>query len=258
MVLWGLREKAGAHDWFGVAIELAIVMLGVFLGIQASNWNAARLDVQRGVEYRNRLIAELANTERAMAASAAYYQDVHRHALAALAALDQPEEALGTPFLVDAYQATQIFPRSANHSTWDEILSSGNVELLGPAVLRERVANYYWRTDGLMTLVAEPLRYRNALRSAMPYRVQAAIRANCDEILHDDGRGMVTPRLPSSCRLTIAPLTVSNAVAELRKMPDLRQDLNRLLVDLDSKLLQFGKVASGARELRAEIRRAAP
>lgn len=30
-----LRER----DWAGVLIELAIVMVGVFLGIEATNWN---------------------------------------------------------------------------------------------------------------------------------------------------------------------------------------------------------------------------
>ena len=255
MIVKGLRKKAGSHDWFAVAIELAIVILGVFLGIQASNWNTARLDTQRGRDYRARLVTELTQTERGMAASIAYYQDVREHALATLAALDRPASTLGTPFLVDAYQATQVFPRTAKHTTWDEILSSGNVELLGSAELRERVANFYWRLDGLMSLFAEPLPYRNRMRSAMPYAVQAAIRACCDEILSEDGRGMVTPRLPPNCQPAIEPAGVHSAVADVRSIPEIRQGLNRLIVDLDSKLLQFDKIANGARKLRAQVGR---
>ena len=33
-----------AQQWTSVFIELAIVVLGVFIGIQASNWNAAQVE----------------------------------------------------------------------------------------------------------------------------------------------------------------------------------------------------------------------
>ena len=32
------------HDWAAVAIEVVVVVIGVFIGIQAANWNEARLD----------------------------------------------------------------------------------------------------------------------------------------------------------------------------------------------------------------------
>jgi hypothetical protein len=91
------------------------------------------------------LIEDLAIMERAMRASVSYYSDVRTHALAALEALDRPKRTLGTPFLIDAYQATQLWPRSAKHSTYDEILSSGDADLMGPPVVRDRISNFYWR-----------------------------------------------------------------------------------------------------------------
>ena len=30
------------QDWTAVAIELVVVIVGVFIGVQASNWNAER------------------------------------------------------------------------------------------------------------------------------------------------------------------------------------------------------------------------
>lgn len=32
------------QNWFAAAIDFAIVVFGVFIGIQVSNWNAARLE----------------------------------------------------------------------------------------------------------------------------------------------------------------------------------------------------------------------
>ena len=34
-----IRADAAKHNWFAVAVDLGIVGAGVFLGIQASNWN---------------------------------------------------------------------------------------------------------------------------------------------------------------------------------------------------------------------------
>lgn len=253
MIFRRFRKHVAEHDWFAVAIDVAIVVVGVFLGTQANNWNEARLDAQRGQDYRTRLIAELVVTERGMRASAAYYQDVRRHALAALQALDRPATALGTPFLVDAYQATQIFPRTPKHVTWDEILSSGNAELLGSSDLRERIGNFYWRMDGLMSLYAEPPLYRDRMRSVLPYPVQAAIRARCDARAIDYGNGLVFAELPERCALALDPVAARSAVAQVRAMPDLRHNLNRLLVELDSKVQRFGNLAEGARDLRARV-----
>ena len=48
MVLRRFREHVIDHNWFAVAVDLAIVVVGVFLGTQVSNWNAARIDREKG------------------------------------------------------------------------------------------------------------------------------------------------------------------------------------------------------------------
>jgi hypothetical protein len=44
MTLRRLADQIRDHNWFVVAIEFLIVALSVFLGLQASNWNEARID----------------------------------------------------------------------------------------------------------------------------------------------------------------------------------------------------------------------
>ena len=244
------RQQVEGHNWVAVAIELAIVIVGVFLGLQANNWNAARLDRARADSYHVRLIEDLRKTELGTQVSVAYYRQVRLHALTALRALDRPASELGVPFLVDVYQATQIFPRSVKHSTYDEILSSGNAELMGSPALRERVANFYWRMDGLISLTSVIPAYRSRVRSLMPYDVQTLIRAQCDEILTDSGAGLWTARLPENCEIVLLSADVTEAVAAVKAAPGLKQDLTGTMLDLDSKILNFGKVESGAADLR--------
>jgi hypothetical protein len=44
MILRRITEHAKAQNWFAVAVDFVIVVVGVFIGIEVSNWNAARAD----------------------------------------------------------------------------------------------------------------------------------------------------------------------------------------------------------------------
>lgn len=64
MILRRLSNSLRNQDWATVLIEIVIVVVGVFLGIQASNWNEAREKRASEHEYLERLhndIVELTN-----------------------------------------------------------------------------------------------------------------------------------------------------------------------------------------------------
>jgi hypothetical protein len=64
MILRRVREHVSRHNWFAVTIDFVIVVIGVFVGIQASNWNQGRLERQQAREYRAMLADDLdANLE---------------------------------------------------------------------------------------------------------------------------------------------------------------------------------------------------
>ncbi|MEM8601071.1 MAG: DUF6090 family protein [Bacteroidota bacterium] len=43
-ILGRLSQAVREQNWFAVALELGIVVLGVFIGLQVNNWNASRVD----------------------------------------------------------------------------------------------------------------------------------------------------------------------------------------------------------------------
>ena len=55
------RAVAGlrAQDWLAITIELAIVIIGVFIGTQVANWNEERLERQETQRMLTRLKPEL-------------------------------------------------------------------------------------------------------------------------------------------------------------------------------------------------------
>ena len=60
-----LMRRAAEHlrnqQWMAIAIDLAIVVLGVFLGIQASNWNDARIEQARSAIMVDAFRSELSD-----------------------------------------------------------------------------------------------------------------------------------------------------------------------------------------------------
>ena len=255
MVIRRIRDHVADHNWFAVAVDVGIVVAGVFLGNQVSNWNASRLDRDKGQAYRVRLVDELRTTEQGMRGIKLYYTDARVHALAALAVLRDPGSPAGETFLVDSSQATQVLPRASRHATYDEILQSGSLELVGTPDERARLANYFWRMDGLVSLDSASPAYRERLRSVMAYEVQQAIRAKCDEILSDLGNGLMLSRLPEKCAIGLDPALAAAAAARIRKEPGLVDDLTRMIVTLDSRILSFGKLETNARDVRQYIGR---
>ena len=59
MLLRRMTEHVKAQNWTAVGLDFLIVVVGVFIGVQASNWNAGRQDRERGRLYLERVHAEL-------------------------------------------------------------------------------------------------------------------------------------------------------------------------------------------------------
>ena len=55
MILRRITEHVTTQDWFAVSIDFVIVVVGVFIGIQVSNWNGLRVDRQRADIYMERI-----------------------------------------------------------------------------------------------------------------------------------------------------------------------------------------------------------
>ena len=257
MILRRLREHVSNHNWFAVTIDFVIVVVGVFVGIQASNWNQARIERQQAREYRSMLQNDLdANLEN-LATRMRYYNWVRDEALATLADLKRPSSSLDDQFLLHAYQATQIQPWALKRNTYDEILSVGAMANLGDPSLRDKIANYYVTSDVTGANIAVVPPYRDIVRRIMPYAVQEAIRARCNERLVSNSRGSVDIVLPKGrCPLGVDAATVRQAVIQVHDWPGLSLDLNRQLVDLDQKLLSVDAISRRAESLKAALKKA--
>lgn len=239
MVIRHIREHAARHNWFVVGIDLAIVVVGVFLGTQANNWNEGRIERAKGHSYRQRLMADLQANKSDYAARQRYATTIRAHALAALEAFDRQPGAGDGQFLIDLYQASRVNPRRTQRSTYDEIVSVAALETVGDEALRRSLMNFYTGVATTSVAFDNVPPYREHLRSAMPYPVQQNVVARCPEAVKFKANGDVELTEAQSCSLDLPADQVAAAAAKLRREPKLSDELTRLAVDHDLKINLF-------------------
>lgn len=66
-ILGRLAAAVREQNWFAVALELCIVVVGVVIGFQITAWGQSRQDRAKEQTYLRQLVADLSETERIMA-----------------------------------------------------------------------------------------------------------------------------------------------------------------------------------------------
>ena len=250
MVIRRIREHVATHNWFAVLVDLGIVVLGVFLGTQVSNWNDDRLERAEAAEYRLQIIEDLRSNEQDLASRQAYYAQAREHGLSAIAALDRPAGERGRDFLVDAYQASQVWLRPVIRTGYDEMVGAGLSRRVGDRAARSRLTSFYSQIRQFDVTALSVTSYRERVRRAMPYRLQQAIIEACRETITYLPSGSQLATLPTQCAPELDPALVRASIARLDKA-DLREDLTRHIADLDQKLAGFARFGRLSREARS-------
>lgn len=63
MILRRMREAVTEQNWFLVAIEILVVVVGIFIGLQVDGWNTARMDRKDEQEFLQRLHVDVLRAE---------------------------------------------------------------------------------------------------------------------------------------------------------------------------------------------------
>lgn len=253
MAIRRFREHVADQNWFAVGIDVAIVVVGVFLGLQANNWNATRIEQAAVRDYRAEVIENLRANELSIGDQLEYYRRVSGHAIAALQVLEAPGSAMDEQFLVDAYQATQVRQRFLAHTAYDEMKSAGLGRMIAGPDTRARLTSYYAQLPQINESTLSVTAYRDRLRRAMPHTVQHRMRERCGDIIRVFPGGVVGSALPERCVLGLAQAEVKRAAVRIRATPELDQDLTRRLADLDQRVRALELLRSRARDLRRHL-----
>jgi hypothetical protein len=98
-----MTKQLRGQNWVSVAIELAIVVVGVFIGIQAANWNQARQERQETRELLSQLQTELTTFHGFLDELDDYYATAGRYAVTADAGWRGEPSVTDRDFVIAAY-----------------------------------------------------------------------------------------------------------------------------------------------------------
>jgi hypothetical protein len=255
MIFRKLTANLKTQNWTAVAIDFGIVVLGVFVGVQASNWNQARLEKQETAHLLKRIEPEIDQIIAFAANTRDYYATTRRFAETAFAAWNGDRQVSDNDFVIAAYQASQIHGLGQSQS-WAAVFGADQLRNVDDDRLRVPLAR-------LMAFDVENLnsnsvrsRYREDVRMLIPDPVQQAIRKNCgDRLVPGD---MTELTLPHRCPLQLDPRTAKQVAADLRAHPELARELRVHLATVDSylnSLMQYDGEARVVRERLSDLNR---
>jgi hypothetical protein len=225
-----LIEHLRRQDGMAIAIDLVIVVVGVFIGIQVANWNDSLADERLGRAYAARLAEDLERDLASRRLLVDYYGAVLDSVERTDALLAQPD-ADPKALVIAAYRASEINYRAPSRATWDEIVSSGDTGLL-PREVATSAANYFaFDTARNVLDTLSNSAYRRLVRTTLPLALQQALRAGCSDVRDDDQD--ITGFMPD-CQLDVSTEIVLAAAAALRTNPELQASLRHQYSDVFS------------------------
>lgn len=220
MILRRITANFRRQDWTAVVVELLIVVLGVFIGLQAQEWATAHAEQQRADVLLQQVRGDLDSERLNLKTYMAYQQVTADYARTAIKGLESPGSVDPATWVASAYQASQILIVPSSRATFDEMKSTGAIDLVRNARLRALLISYYsydWSQSSTMKAQAP---YRELVRSVLPYSIQKAIKDSCGDITEALGNHVVI-RLPKTCHIELPAADIARVAASLRATPGL-------------------------------------
>ena len=230
MLLRRVIEHVREQNWAAVGIDFVIVVVGVFVGIQVSNWNAAQADERLGRAYAARLTADLKVDLAWRQALAAYYGVVLESVERANALLSDSQSD-PKELVIHAYRASEINYRAPSRATWDEIVSSGHTALLPIAVANSAGEYFAFDTARNVLDILNESAYRHRVRALMPLSLQKALREPCSD-LRDDLQQITG--FMTDCTLDVEPGVIAATATALRADAAMQAELRNQYSDVYS------------------------
>lgn len=216
--------KLRAQDWTAISIELAIVILGVFIGTWVANWNQQRQSAKDTREMLVQLQPEMQQLEGFSKSARTYYSTTGRYADTALAGWRGDPAVSDPEFVVAAYQASQIYGFNNNGASWALVFGANDLRNISDSEARQALTRLMTFDYATINIAAVQTRYRDRVREVIPDSIQQQVRKQCGDLVGDGGG---TVRLRETCPIAIEASLAAATASDLRREPSLRQLLGQ-------------------------------
>jgi hypothetical protein len=212
-------EHVKAHNWFAVASDFVIVVIGVFLGIQVSNWNDSRVAYGRETDYLRELRDEIVENNAALDARIVYTRlvidaggRISTFLRDAVSCGDDCER-----IVIDAFHSSQRWANEILDVVASEMSRQG---LPRSTELKKRIRSYYQADNGSERDLIEAGLYRERVRRILPIPRQQALWRECFRFDSE------TEEIIRDCSTGATPEEARRDAEALLAAADLHDDLN--------------------------------
>ncbi len=228
MILRRLSQSLKQQSWMAIAIELVIVVLGVFIGIQAQQWQLGWQDRQLEHVYLQRILSDidlsiqtnelnLTRLERRSDGQALVVESLRRCEL---------PESKKDAFAAGVSDIAKVGPSVFALSTMDEMLSAGHFSLIRNSHIRDAL-------NGL----ARDAKYQANIFTAIYTQLAASVTTTSQRTLriYPDHKSPLDSAKWDEMQIDFAALCkdkpFQSAVSNVRYLSDAQISLNSRAID---------------------------
>ena len=243
MILRRVIEHTRKQEWTAIFIDLVIVVVGVFIGIQVSNWNIERETNRRAAVFTERLKADLRVEAWGYDYLIEYNKDILANTERVLAAMSGDAPMSDEQFVIAAYRASQYSSNDRRRATYDELISTGTIGLIADQKLRLTAVMVF--ESPLFEQIfneGKQAEYREVFRTTVSAGVQRALLDRCgDRLVPPLDYARIVKSLDYPCTLELPEEKVRAAAEALRSQARLVPALQLRFADIETALSNMQK-----------------
>jgi len=141
VILKKLADSITRQDWFSVCVEILIVVIGIYLGLQANQWSQDREDRESEIIYLERISEDLHSSVRQTQNAVAFQRRHAGYGALVVDSLDACELPLEDRdrFASGIYLAGKYITAPFVKATIEELLSARRTKIIRNAALRQEI-----------------------------------------------------------------------------------------------------------------------
>jgi len=149
--------------------EFVLIVVGVLVALMIEAALDERQDNKLRDEYFSRIQSDIEADKKALVQRVEFFLEVERYSQKTLDWLDADVPA-DKDVLLASFYAAEIWPFVSNLSTYQDLLSTGNIRLLDNIDFRTNLATYYNKADTSRPGWNPSQDYRQIIRRTLTYR----------------------------------------------------------------------------------------
>ncbi len=215
--------------------------MGILIAFQITEWNDEREERLRTERLFERLEVDFGIDAWLADSFYAYHQTVLKNGKFAIDDLNGKKRLSDHELLIAAFRATQFNRINPTNSTYQELVATGGIDLVGDSELG-RLASLFYESDIPDEIMGagQNSEYRRLFRTIVPIDVQLAIAEACgDRFVTIDIMMASISLLSYECEVNLPEEEMTYAAAILRENSMLADYLQHRLAELSQQIDDF-------------------